>query len=788
MLKKYTILFSLLVCFLSTPIHAQDAAVDQIFEYNSFEGGLNTKLSPFSLPKKQGDEVENVRLDTEMLSLTKRDGLILYGTPDATEAILGMHRLYLDDGTKVLIVNHGDEIEKATDSTKVFTQILPLTTGDRRWQWETWHNIAIGTDGYNQPVKYDGTSVSATYLGSALATDKGSGTGMTGSDYKYKISCYSASYEAIFNQVSNEVDMTGDDMTLTMIPLCPDTILGEDTVGRNIYRNKTAGSTYYLLSNGALADNSTVTLTDSDADGDLSATEYPAGDLSYKPPKGQYSLIHKNRLWIANNPDNPSTVYYSEDGLPDIFLAASLFNIRKSDGDEITGIFNVLGKNVVLKNNSIQKIYTDGDTPSSDWAISDPFSFLGCQAPYSAVNTSIGLIYLGNNGIYTFTGQHSELISDVVTPEIRDILASNFAKVWGAFYKNSYHMAYASIASGESENNRVLVLDLISQSYVKDIMKVNVLDVFDSGSDVEALYSGASDVGKIYAHTETVSEVIHKTHADFDGTWNTMRYIPTEIGGSAVSPILEIAWTQDTGTINNITMPLGYIAGVIDRPTTSGTYISQYLTVGASTFDKVYWNEVIPTQGGNVTLNVRSGSTTTDCGTASWWGSEFSDSSGSDISDVTADTVIQYRISMTTDDITVTPTIILADNFNIKLGYNSVGEVAETTIPIKWRSGWENYGYPSRAKELKKLYVFYDWPAGTAGTLNLTFENYLGDEDTFAINLYDNPSYYIDYFTNMSFIGNVIRMTIEEDSINPITIKKVIIVHDVKPLSYKFPN
>ena len=326
---------------------------------------------------------------------------------------------------------------------------------------------------------------------------------------------------------------------------------------------------------------------------------------------------------------------------------------------------------------------------------------------------------------------------------------------------------------------------MVSNAYMIDSMDVNVLDVFDSGSDVEALYSGGSDVGAIYAHTETIGEVIHKRHSDFDGTWDDMRYIPTAVGGSATSPILELAWTE---TIDEMVGTIDSASGVIDRPDTDGNYISQYLTVGAATFDKIYWNEVMPTQGGDITLNVRAGATTTDCGAAKWMSSEFSNSNGSDISDVTADTVAQYRITMTTNDITVTPTIVLADNFNVKLIYDTVGSAAETSIPIKWRGGWENFGAPSRAKTLKKLYVFYDWNADTTGTLNLTFENYLGDTDTFAIDLYDNPSYYIDYFTDMAFTGNVIRMTIEEDSLNPITIKKVIIVYDVQPITYKFPN
>lgn len=779
-------LLGLILILCISNAHAQEAAVNQIFEFSDFSKGLNTKLSPFDLLPNQGDVVQNVRLSEELMSLQKREQLITYSSADATEPILGMHRLYLDDGSKILIVNHGDEIERAEDDTS-FTSILDLGSADRRWQWLTWHNMAIGTDGYNSPVKYDGTSISATYLGSALATDAGSGSGPTGTAYKYKLSCYSVTYEAIFDQVSNPLTMSGNDIDLSMIPICPDTILGEDALGRKIYRNKTAGSTYYLLSNGTIANNTAVILTDSDADGDLTATTYPAGDLTYKPPMGKYILIHKNRLWISSNPTYPSRAYYSEDASPGIFLASSYFNVRNSDGDKITFMKNVLGKLTIGKNNTIQKIYTDGDVPSSDWEVSDPFSFMGCQAPYSAVSTPMGLFYLANNGIYSFNGQYSQLMSDAATPEIKDILSTNFANVWSAYMDNKYFMAYASTSTGSATNNRVLIVDLLSEAFMKDHLSVNVFEVLDSGTDVEVLYSGSSESGAVYAHSETVNEVVHRTHADFTGTWADMRYIPTGIpGGVFSSPVLELSRItiidDMVGTIDSAT-------GTIDRrAVASGTYISQYLTIGAATFDKIYWNETIPPTGGDITLTLRAGATTGDCATAEWYGVEYSNSAGSDVSAATADSVVQYRITMTTDDVTATPIITSQDFFNVRLTYNTVGTTPETSIPIAWRSGWLNFGSSTLAKSLKKLYVFYDWNQATAGTLTLTFGNYLGDTDVFEIDLLENPSYYIDYFTNQSFTGNLIRLTVSEDSLNPITIKKIVVVYDVQNQEYKFPN
>ncbi len=778
MKKLLLIVFLLSASFVS----AQETSVT----LDNFSGGLATKPSGFKLPPTHGDIVENLRLDTKLGSLSKRDKIVTDADCGNGEAILGLHRLYLSDGTEVTLCNHGDDIKKKANSDTTYSNILHVSSGDRRWQWLTWHDIGIGTDGFNQPVKYDGSSTSATYLGSALAKDAGSGAGPNGT-YTYKIACYTASYTISLNTASNSVTVTDNDITLTMIPVCPDTFLGETTVGRKIYRIENAGSTYKLLSNGTIADNSTVTLTDSDADGALGATLSPTHTRA--PPKGKYIVVHRNRLWIANNPDNPSTIYYSADGSHDFFdtgatVNGGSFDIRPSDGDEITFVKNLFGKLTISKNNTIQYLNADGDEPSADWAISDPYSFVGCQAPYSAVNSPIGIIYLGNNGIYAFSGQYSKLLSDPVTPEIRDISPSNFPNVWGEYYKNGYYLAYTSFETGSSVNDRVLIYDTLSNAFMKDLLSINVFKVFNSGGDVEALFSGASNNGLVYAHTETAKQIIHRRHSDFTGTFDDMRYIPTRWGGDAESPVLELAWTT---TIDEMTGTIDAASGIIDRPDTDGKYFSQYLTVNASSLDKIYWNEILPAAGGDVTFALRTGDSTAGVANLAW-SSEFS-ATGADISSVTGDTILQYRISMSTSDIDYTPTLVSLDNYVVKLTFNRTGTTSESTIPVRWRSGWLDLGYPDNAKTLKKMSIYYsDWPEDTSGTLNVQFENFEGDTDLFAIDLQQNPEKYTEFFTGGSFPGNIFRITLTESSLNPIKIDKIILRFEVEPKGFLFPN
>lgn len=126
------LLIGILAFSLSIPAMADSE--EGLYVWDDFSAGLNTEMSPFTLPANQGDIAENTRFYTELQALTKRNAIMSYGTADATEPILGMHRQYVSDGTKVLLVNHGDEIETGNDNTGVFTNILTVGTGSRRWQ------------------------------------------------------------------------------------------------------------------------------------------------------------------------------------------------------------------------------------------------------------------------------------------------------------------------------------------------------------------------------------------------------------------------------------------------------------------------------------------------------------------------------------------------------------------------------------------------------------------------------------------------------------------------------
>lgn len=773
-MKKLLLLF-LSLLLLTSPCFAQEVAKNKVVVLDDFSGGLATKPSTYSLPRNQGDICENIRLGEEGKSLSKRTKILLYGTADTTESITGLHRLYLKNGTKVLLATHGDEIETGSDTTGVFTTILNLTTGNYRWQWTTWNNIAIGTDGYNQPVKYDGSSISATYLGTCLATNSGAGTGPAAGTYSYKVSFYTTTYEVLFNVASNSIVTDGTDMALSMIPIGPTTYGGETVTGRKIYRLETG--VWKLLSNGTIANNTAVTLTDSDTT--ASGAAYPTVNgttvFAATPPKGKLCLVHYNRLFLGNDPDSPSRLYFSTDLNPDYFLPTDYYlDIRPNDGDQITFIKTFLGLLTVGKENTIQKVYTDGASPSNDWTISNVFSNIGSKAMYSAQETPIGIIYLGGGGLYKFNGQYSILISDIITPEIKDILESNRPNCWAQYHKNTYYFAYPSKKTGISTNNRILLYDLISSTFTIDINNANCFVTFNSGSDWDVLYYGSSVDGKIYNYTFQAYELVHNKHSDFSGTFTDARYIPTSVGGDANDPVIEIA---RTATIDALVGTIDALIGTIDRDKLVGFYTSDTLNLGATKYDKAYWNERFKCSSDDITLAVRSAATSALVSSATY-SSEFTDPSGSDLSALSASDWTQYRFTLTTDTYIHSPEIYKANNYNLKLTYFKEASASETSIPMHWRNGWLDF-LPGYKKTLRKIQIYY---SGDIGTVTYKFETSKGDTDSFVVDMNTYPDFYEEYFTGGALTDELFRLDITNNDLNPFIIRKIVIMMDIEPL------
>ncbi|MDD5356436.1 MAG: hypothetical protein PHY56_07875, partial [Candidatus Omnitrophica bacterium] len=146
---------SLLLSFLiiTAPVFASSEPKYYIIQ--DFSKGLNNHISDVNTPSNQCVEANNVRFNSRYGALGKRDALITaWDTGSATNNAL--HRFYKSDGTIKAIIATSTYLDIGDADATTTTHIAQGLTDGKRWQWITFKDVAIGTNGSDQPLKYDG--------------------------------------------------------------------------------------------------------------------------------------------------------------------------------------------------------------------------------------------------------------------------------------------------------------------------------------------------------------------------------------------------------------------------------------------------------------------------------------------------------------------------------------------------------------------------------------------------------------------------------------------------------
>lgn len=825
MFKNFiSIILSSVLALSPLSIFAQPAQTDtlptnQFFVIDDFSNLLLSHQNPYTIGGKGVIEAENVRANEQAGSLAKRGVLNTLGTCSHSAAVTGLYRYYKADGTKYTVTTSSTLLDYISDSGTC-TNLLAGETNGKRWTFITYKNWMIGSNGYDAPVKWDGLLTTTadtngartagdlvTQLGAPFA-QLATGTGLTASRwYQYRMAFYNGTTYSYSTARTNPILLGAavHSAKLTDIPLGP-----SGTTHRYIYRtlnqtsraNVVASTTFYLVTD--IADNTTTTFTDNVADATIAADNPPtwatvSAGSNVTPPHGLFLFINKDYIWLANDPSGTSygqsIAYFSQVLNPDYWPAVNYFLIRPDDGDVITAITSFLGQLTIFKTNTIQKIYTD-QSSSTAWQLSQPFSFIGASAPYSVVPTPLGVFYLGRYGLYKFDGQSSTLISDVVTKDIRDINVTNYNNIASTYYNNEYRMAYESVASGASTNDHVLLFDIVRNSYTKDTENINVWALYNSADDYGALYSGSSTTnGSILSHSTQPTSLIYRYQTDLDaGTYaNTISSNSTGEPNDLQLSLGQVTWANATGAWSAQGTQTWKVSA------SPGTWVSAISQINASTFSKLYWNQILQTTG-SATIAIRVATTSAGIAGAAW-SSEFSNPAGSDISGVSASNFIQIRVTLSTSDFTTTPYLYLQDNFMIKLVYSQVGSSAETSIPSVWNTGWLDLvpsaysaylsNYPKIVREVD---IYYDVAPGATGTMNFTIQNLKGTfSQQFSIDLsqaalanpnifgYNNSHVYrwLPAGAGQQLTGDKFLVQMSENSLTQWKIQRIVFRYDV---------
>ena len=371
--------------------------------------------------------------------------------------------------------------------------------------------------------------------GTPVAAPTGSGS-LTGA-YQYRVS-FVSKYGFISNAGPASTSITASSaarILLTKIPISTD----PQVIKRRIYRTVANGSVYLFLAE--IADNVTTTYTDTTADGSLGNETPPlAGDFSLDnspPARGGIVARWKRTVFVAGDPQNPESLFFSDDDEPESF---PLVNEYVLDG-KITGMYETYSNLVIETENG--KYQLIGDNP--DFSLSKIIEGIGCVGRRACGPARRTGYTVDRDGMRTYDGSDTVKISE----PIRDKYDTDIDKVNIELMHTVHSKRRNTIIQWNPDDTAVslttpyptyesafvwqYVIDELNQGQWSTLSlgnSVNILDaeeIEDSNGDFR-IYAGAAD-GMIY-------ELLNSSSKNFVNANGTATAIDTIIQTTYIRP------------------------------------------------------------------------------------------------------------------------------------------------------------------------------------------------------------------------------------------------------------
>lgn len=183
----------------------------------------------------------------------------------------------------------------------------------------------------------------------------------------------------------------------------------------------------------------------------------------------QYIKIHKNRVYAANK--NSSTLYFSDAGVPGSFPVNNFIQINTNDGQNITGISEVLDNLIIFKDESVwiltgEPLGAGNTTTIGNLQLRQANSPVGCSAFRTIAKVEQTLFFMHHSGIYALQNYSVQLISPFLQTTFQNFMNPGFISLsWGIFnsLENKYIVGYPSAAATTPDS--AICYDVRSKQY-----------------------------------------------------------------------------------------------------------------------------------------------------------------------------------------------------------------------------------------------------------------------------------------------------------------------------------
>lgn len=748
-----------------------------------------------------GNVAQNCRFTKEIGSIEKRYSRAKYSGMSSlgTARISFIDRYYKNsDSTRTLIVAYDTTLKKGNDTTGAFTNIKTGLTAGLHWNSVTFKDLWYGCNGTDTNQVYDGTNVEnmGVPVPTAPTFNAFTGTGLTG-DYKYKITYFIDGYqEGNASTASATISPSNQQVTLN-IPVSTNTRVTK----RWLYRTTAGGSVYNFCKE--IANNTDATVTDGVADGSLDTTITAPSDYG-APAAFTYMCLHKSRIFGLRSSGNLSRAIYSDirsgTSYPDIFPVNNFFDVIKDNGEEGTVIVeDHFGQLIVMKPSAVIKINTETDDPVGWSGFSNIISVNGCIAPKSIAKTPYGLFYLSlyaehKKRLVLWDGQSSKPVFEELEPVFSSIIGTRLAEVESIYYDGSLYISYTDPDGGNTFNDRVLIIDLITSSWVIDKKNVDCFSKWTAGTmDNGELYTGTSDTtGFIYREDTNIQDLVIRYKSEIDlGTLDSN----LTSSGTEQAPVIGLnsGVSDDVGTkiVSTVLDTVSTLTDDQESVAPSGLYTSQVYEVNAKNLVNLYWTQQLGSNG-IAQFWIRTGATEAAT-TAAAWSGPYSTASGSDISAVTANRYIQFKFKLFVKDPFDFANVYLErgtspNDYVVKMTFG-LGSITETSIEMIYESSWMDFGWlDPRLKRARKCLrqTKIEFERATAsGTL--TYGYYLNGSSSrtdknFSLATYASKGYCIYQYPFATYARNMKFRLYHADDTEDLKITAVHHIFTVEPV------
>lgn len=414
--------------------------------------------------------------------------------------------------------------------------------------------------------------------GSPVVNAGGSGSASFTGVYQYKIA-FVSKYGNISNAGAASVSLTtaaDPSIVLTNIPTSDDSQIIE----RRIYRTVAGGSIFAFVDQ--IFDNDTTTYTDETADGSLGLEQPPQAanfnDDNSPPPRAGIVTVWKRTVFMAGDPQNPDTLYFSDDDEPESFPLVNTFDLD----EKITAIYETYSGLCVETENSKWQVV--GDNP--DFAIDKLVSGMGCVGRRAQGTSRIEGYSMDRDGFRLYNLTNASKISEPIRDKFDDFNRVNIELTHTIHSKNRNIIALF-VPDSNAEYTTILAyiypVDDVTVGYWTNIVTptaanlnfLHAVEIEDSNGDFH-IYTGGDD-GMIYEIFDSDSKnwvdasgTTYAMDTNFTTPYMRLGELGAEIEGSTeqIDPqFIEVRATGDAATWNlTINMAEG-----IDQTTPSDT-------------------------------------------------------------------------------------------------------------------------------------------------------------------------------------------------------------------------